>query len=361
MRRKNGYNPETVSHPGSTLHEKLKELGMGPKEFSVRVHKPEKTITAILNGNSSITPDMAVQFETVLKIPASFWMNRQRTYDEYKARVRASETIKAAYQWARGFPYAEMAKKGWVKTTRKIDEKVIELFNYFGISNHLAWESYYYEKKLLLDFRISLVHSKEPMAVSAWLRRGELQANKIDSVPFDKGLFKKSLNDIKSLMVTNPDNFFSTLQGICLKAGVKLIHTPCLPKAPVSGSTRWVGDNPIIQLSNRYKTFDKFWFTFFHEVGHILLHGKKYISLEDVKFEEEDQSKEAEANLFAIKWTFSEKEESEFMDIYTGELEQIEQFAREIGTHPGMIVGRLHFKKFLPYNIGNEYCGPIEV
>ena len=84
----NQYIPQVVFHPGETLVEKLKEMKMGPKEFAVRTGKPEKTISKVLSGKSSITPDMAVQFESVTKIPAHFWLNRQRSYDEYIARKK---------------------------------------------------------------------------------------------------------------------------------------------------------------------------------------------------------------------------------------------------------------------------------
>ena len=86
MEKQNQYFPQSIPHPGETLTEKLQEMEMGPKEFALRNGKPEKTINDILNGNSSITPEMAVQFENVTKIPANFWMNHQRGYDEYIAR-----------------------------------------------------------------------------------------------------------------------------------------------------------------------------------------------------------------------------------------------------------------------------------
>jgi len=90
---KNQYIPQVVFHPGETLAEKLEEMGMGPKEFAVRTGKPEKTISEILNSKSSITPEMAVQFESVTKIPARFWLNRQRSYDEYMARKKRKRII----------------------------------------------------------------------------------------------------------------------------------------------------------------------------------------------------------------------------------------------------------------------------
>ena len=89
MAKQNQYFPQIAFHPGDTLAEKLDELEMGPKEFALRTGKPEKTIIAIMKEKSSITPEMAVQFEHVLKIPAHFWLNLQRNYDEY--RLKKSE------------------------------------------------------------------------------------------------------------------------------------------------------------------------------------------------------------------------------------------------------------------------------
>lgn len=82
---RNQYLPSIIFHPGETLAEKLEELEISPKEFAVRTGQPEKTISAILGGKSSITPEMAISFESELKIPAHFWLNMQRNYDETKS------------------------------------------------------------------------------------------------------------------------------------------------------------------------------------------------------------------------------------------------------------------------------------
>jgi HTH-type transcriptional regulator/antitoxin HigA len=114
MAKQNQYFPQSVPHPGETLAEKLEEMEMGPKEFALRTGKPKKTIIAVVGGKSSITPDMAVQFENVTKIPANFWMNHQRGYDEYIARVKRQTVIQEALAWAKQFPLADMIKKGWL-------------------------------------------------------------------------------------------------------------------------------------------------------------------------------------------------------------------------------------------------------
>lgn len=358
---RNEYLPQSVSPPGLTLVEKLKELKMGNKEFAVRVGKPEKTITAITKGTSSITPDMAVRFEDVLKIPASFWLERQRHYDEFKARLNRQKDIEQAETWAKKFPYAAMAKLGWVVPTRKIEEKILALFDYFGVSSHKAWEAYYYKQELKVSFRISLAHINEPMAVSAWLRRGEILAQKIDAPAYSKTKLISVLPEIQSLMLLHTEHFFENLQNICLKAGVKVVYTPCLPKAPIHGSSRWIGDCPLIQLSARYKTNDVFWFTFFHEIGHILLHGKKYISIENINFDILEMDKEQEADEFAIKHTFSEKFEKEFLKMGEVTLDSAVTFAQKNNIHPAFILGRLHRKKLLHYSVGREFFESISL
>ena len=355
MAKQNQYFPQSVPHPGETLAEKLEEMEMGPKEFALRTGKPEKTIIAVLKGESSITPDMAVQFENVTKIPANFWMNHQRGYDEYIAREKRQTVIQEALAWAKQFPLADMIKKGWLPQVASIEEKTMEMLAFFGFSNHTAWEDYYFKQQLKVAFRISLAQTKEPYAISAWLRKGELQAAELEANDYSEKKFKEALPELKSIMANHPEGFFNQLQNICLEAGVKVVHTPCINKAPISGSTRWLNDTPFIQLTGRFKRNDSFWFTFFHEAGHILLHGKKDIFLEKVDYSDKDLIKENEADEFAVKWTLTEEQAAEIVAAAPLSEEDIRDFAEQFTTHPAIIIGRLQHKKLIPFSLGREY------
>jgi addiction module HigA family antidote len=308
MSMQNRYFPSMVFHPGETLTEKLEEMEMGPKEFALRTDKPEKTIIAVMKGNSSITPDMAVRFEGVTKIPAHFWMNHQRSYDEFIVREKRKVTIEEAVPWAKQFPLTDMTNKGWLPPVSSIQEKTMELLAFFGFSNHKAWEEYYFKQQLKVAFRISLSQTQEPFAISAWLRKGELQAAELEANDYSEKKFKEILSALKSIMAKHPHGSLIQLQQICLEAGVKVVQTPCIKKASLSGSTRWLNDTPFIQLSERYHHNDNFWFTFFHQAGHILLHGKKDIFLENVDYSDKDLEKEREADEFANKWTLTHEE-----------------------------------------------------
>lgn len=359
MARQNQYFPQSRPHPGETLAEKMDEMGMGPKEFALRTGKPEKTIIAILKGDSPITPDMAVQFEAVTKIPANFWMNHQRNYDEYLARLRHQETLEEAISWVKLFPVADMIRNNWLPATPSGIERAAALLSFFGFANPSAWDEYYLKRELKVAFRISLKLTKQPYAISAWLRQGELQAASLSAPTYSEKNFKSALDDIRSVMAVNPGDFFHQLQTMCLNAGVKVVYTPGLPKAPISGCSRWLNDTPLIQLTNRYKRYDSFWFTFFHEAGHIIKHGKKDIFLEMDGYSDNEPEKEKEADEFAASCILSKQQETEIVSNLPLQDLEIKRFAARFNTHPSMIIGRLLYLGRISYKEGRGYLVPV--
>ena len=361
MTQANQSTPDVVFRPGSTLEEKLQEMGMSIKEFALRTDKPEKTIIAVLKGTSAITQEMGIKFENVTQIPANFWMSRQQRYDEFKTREKLKSIITNALDWAKEFPYAEMAKYNWVASTRNTEEKTANLLKYFGVASHSAWGKLYIESELKVAAYTSLKHTHQPHAISAWMRQGELQAGQVDAPVFDGKMLKNNIPAMRKLMVEQPANFFEQLQNLCLKAGVVLLFTPKLPKVPLSGSTRWLNNTPLIQLTARYKRNDNFWFTFFHELGHIILHGKKYISLENVDFAASDPKKEEEAHQFAIAQTFTKEQENEVLQKKPIYEEYIVEFARRFNTHPAMIIGRLQHDGHIHYSVGRQFMESIDL
>lgn len=339
-----------VYHPGETLGEKLKEMGMSIKEFAIRTTKPEKTIIAVIKGTSSITTEMAVSFENVTKVPARVWLNMQRMYDEYMVRVKREKDAALSAEWMRKFPISEMVNRGWLVQCATVDQKVNALYNYFGISSEKAWNDYYINQELKVAFRISLAHTKDPYAVSAWLRQGELQAMTINlDNPFSEKKLRNTISAMKQIMAEAVDDFYTKLQKVCASIGIKLINTQCLPKAPINGATRWINDTPVIQLSNRYKRYDIFWFTFFHEIGHILLHGKKAIFLEESVSTKLEKDKEAEADAFAANVLLTKNEEQEFISAKDYCPKSVMDAATKYSTHPSVIVGRLQHLKLIKY------------
>jgi Plasmid maintenance system antidote protein len=354
MESQNTFTPSILYHPGHTLVEKLKEMRMGIKEFAIRTSKPEKTIHAVINGESAITSDMAVAFESVTKISARFWMNKQRVYDEYIARIKREDVIAKSCNWARQFPFSSMVKYGWISANKSIEDKVNALFLFFQVSTVKAWEDYFYHQQLKVVFRISLFSTKEPFAISAWLRQGEILATKLNVSTYSEKALKEAIPVMKEIMVNCKDDYAKELQSVCSYVGIKLIYTPSLPKAPISGSTRWINDTPCIQLSGRNKRYDSFWFTFFHEIGHILLHGKKDVFLEEIEYTDKVVEKEKQADEFASKILLSAEDEKYIINSGKIRISDIKKYAAQFNTHPSIIVGRLQHNHFISFKLGNN-------
>ena len=293
---------QMISPPGDTLAETLAMKGINQPTLAMRMGRPIKTINEIIRGKAAIIPETAIQLERVLGIGADFWLEREKNYRLELAEISDAESMLKTKDWVNNFPISAMKKMQWIDYKDNDMSKAAALFCFFGVSGQEPYYDYYHKNVYHTAYRMSQASGKNPYAVSAWLKQGEHQSEKINSARYEASQFKEALLEIKNINAKQPANFFSLLQAVCASAGVKVVSTPCLPHTKLHGSTRWINDNPVIQLTNLYKRNDVFWFTFFHEAGHILRHGKRDIFVEGLLYSPEAQVKEKEADDFAIKY-----------------------------------------------------------
>lgn len=69
-----------LSPPGDTIQETLIYLGISGIELAEKSNLSIQCINDLIIGIEPINNQIAVQLEKVLKIPASFWINREREY-----------------------------------------------------------------------------------------------------------------------------------------------------------------------------------------------------------------------------------------------------------------------------------------
>lgn len=343
----NSYSPDFVTPPGESLAETLAAIGMSQVELAKRMGRPAKTINEIVKGVTRITSETALQFERVLGIPASFWNNREAHYQEFLARKAESQTLQKTLEWLKELPVRHLVKLKWIEDCDDKVELSRHFLNYFGVASPEQWENQC--KAMLVSYRRANVSAKNIGAVAAWLRQGELRAQAIQCQPFSKDVFREKLLAIRSLTLSTPDLYATKLREICAEAGVAVALVREVPGTGICGATRWLSANKaLIQLSLRYKTDDQFWFTFFHEAGHVLLHGKSQIFLEDEQSSKE--SDEEEANRFAANFLIPEKEYHRFLKTSLISENTVRKFAQIIGISPSIVVGRLQHDRHLGFN-----------
>lgn len=296
------FTPNRRYHPGETLREKLGEMEMSVKELSVRTGESEQALLEVLDCRSAINARLALRLDYATSIPADFWLQKQSNYDLYVAQKNNLFDGKDIRRWLDSFPLLEMVENGWLGES-PAGGMVESILRFFGVVSPEAWENYYFKQKLKVAFRISLAGAVNPYALSAWLRKGELQAQALhlDAV-FDRKKLKESIKDIAIILNYPDDNFIPRLKDAFADVGIKLLFTKSLPGVPIKGSTRWIYGSPCIQLLQEREVYDDFRYTVLHELGHVYLHGKKDIFLSNAGFTTVDADytqKELEADAFA--------------------------------------------------------------
>ncbi|GAB4445837.1 MAG: ImmA/IrrE family metallo-endopeptidase [Chloroflexi bacterium OHK40] len=350
----NEYRPDYVSPPGNTLEELLEERGISQAELAERTGRPKKTINEIIQGKTAITPETALQLERVLGTPASFWLKREQQYREFLARQNEDERLGRQVAWLQAVPWREMVRRGWIEPYDDQVDQLREVLQFFGIASPDQWEA------VAAAFRQSPAFAADEMAVAAWLRQGERLAGAIPCAPYDTMRFRQVLQEARALTREEPEQGFARLPALCATAGVAVVILPELPQTRLCGAARWLTPTKaLIQLSLRYKRDDQFWFSFFHEAGHILLHGKREAHLDEE--ERERTEKEEQANRFAADLLIPPDALRTFLSQRRGPFSQVqvEQFAAMLGIAPGIVVGRLQREQLLPPSHLNGLKRPL--
>ena len=359
-KQKNTFDPDYVVPPGATLLETIDSLGLTQKELAQRMGRPLKTINEIIKGIAAITAETALQLEKVTGIPASFWNNAEANYQERLARLKEAEAFQQQTDWLKRFSYTKMSALKLVPDTSKEEERVSNLLNFFGVAGPNQWENTYTE--LRGAARESNTTKSALGDLSAWLRTGEIMAQRQQCEVYSSVQFKQALKEVRVLTRKNPVEAWPRVVDLCASAGVAVVLVPELPKTHVFGFTRWLTPNKaLIQLSLRYKTDDMLWFTFFHEAAHILLHGKKDVFIE---FRGVDNEKEQQANQWAANFLIKPQDWLTFLKNLPTRPSQsaIKKFARSHEIADGIVLGRLqHREKRVGPNQYNELKHKLEI
>jgi len=349
------FLPDYAIPPGETLSETLEALEMTQKELAIRANLSEKHIVDILKGDVAITSETALKFEKVLGVPASLWSNLESNYRNTLARLEEEKRLQKEVAWLDEIPVSELAKRGLVTKHRNKVKTLQEVLAFYGVNSPDEWRDLWANRRFAA--RQSPAFEADPGAVTAWMRMGELLAQKVESAPYDQGRFSEALAKIRGLTAQAPQDFQPKVTQWCAEAGVAVVFVKELPGIHLSGITRWLSpQKSLVQLCLRYKSDDQLWFTFFHESGHILKHGKKDMFLENDGGQ--DTEKEKEADKFAADFLIPQRDWTRFI---TGRKlfskADIKRFARELGISPGILVGRLQHEKRIPFT----HCNDLKV
>ena len=343
---------EYIIAPGETILEMLETNSMTQLDLAYKTGINKKTINEIVKGKAPITVATALKLEYVFDIKASFWCNLESSYREKLERKKDFESIINEEKYLNDIPYLEMSKRKWdfIEPTNDSYARVINLRKFFAVAS-LEFDT---ELKRKLAFRKSANKNFSFESLYCFLRYGEIQSNKEVYNKFDIDELKKASLEIRKLANNSFLSQFEKIKKILLQCGVYLVYETNLPHTYINGvSYKITPDKAIIMISNKGKKDDILWFTFFHEIAHLIKHSKKEVFIDsdnDIKNDIEYEADEYSRNIL-----IPDNEYDDFVKTtkkYT--TNAICDFARKNNILPGIVVGRLQKNGIIKWNQFNN-------
>lgn len=334
------FEPDWAVPPGATIATILAARSLSRQALAEAIGESVETVQRLLLGLETVNDDLAERLSRCLGSTSAFWKAREAQYRLDADRLRQREAAVLREQWVKQFPARDMATLGWIGDFRSPSEAAVECLKLFDVPDVAEWQARYAGAAATTAFRISASVKTNPGAVMAWLRWSELVANRIPCGSWDPQRFRDRLHDARRLSwQKNPATFLPVLRRICAEAGVAVVVARTPKGCPASGATRFLAPSKAMMvLSFRYRSDDQFWFTFFHEAAHLLLHGPDALFLEDGG--EMTAGEEKEANEFAQEILVPRQYATELQTLRLDSV-SILRFARRVGVAPGLIVGQL--------------------
>lgn len=346
------YRPAEVSPPGDTLAELIEQRGIAQAELARRMGRPINAVNEMVLGAKEITEDTALELERVLGTPAHFWLARESRYREFLARQRDADRAESRIEWLDKLPLKQLQETGYLpkgRLTPAFKASLIDsVLKFFGVASPEGWEIQYGRVQAAFR-RANPAKQTDNAAITAWLRLGEIAALSADLPAYNAETLHANIAPMRKLSTQPAAEIGAGLKALCGQGGVVLLFVPHFSGTHVSGVARWLGERPLIQLSLLGKWSDVFWFSFFHEVAHILKHPKRAVFLDDASSGTEVESKEEkEANQFAADVLIAPTDRQRIGQIEIS-IAGVRAFAEEIDIHPGIVVGCLQHMGLVSY------------
>jgi HTH-type transcriptional regulator/antitoxin HigA len=342
MSDKKDFNPDWVSPPGDTIADILEERSYSQLEFAQRMGYTPKYVNELIKSRAPISPETARKLELVLGATADFWIARDTQYRGSTLHPPTDVEHKDQEVWLKELPVKDMLQYGWLSKTLFATNRAAACLRFFGVADVQAWRATYQNVLEMAAFRTSPSFRSQPGAVAAWLRQGEIESASLECKPWDHKVFQSALAEMRFLTrKRNPKLFLPELSRRCADCGVAVAIVRAPEGCRASGATRFIAPSKaLLLLSFRYLSDDHFWFTFFHEAGHLILHSKKALFLEGGAV---STAEELEANEFSAR-TLVPPEFQNKLERLKVERHEIRNFAKSIGVSPGIILGQLQYR-----------------
>ncbi len=351
--KKTGISRDLIIHPGETIAEVIEKRGITQSELASRTGVSPAYVSNVIAGKKGISSKFAMGLEYALGVPKSFWINLQANYEAELLEMNEEKTISKQEREARADlqeVVRYLRRRGKLPVYEKMDASILSLRKALQISSIANLK----EILPMGAFRMAST-AVNPYVLGAWLRLCQMAANsKYILNKFDDKRIVELSDEIKFIMCKNEENFQNDLKVVMGKYGIDFSIVKNFRGVPVQGYI-CQKDEGLYQMALTIRgTFaDIFWFSLFHELGHIINGdvGKT------VKFIDDgcDTDKERAADSFARNMLLAPESYESFIQSGDFSIDAICRYARSQNVMPYIVIGRLQKEKYLDYSMYSGY------
>ena len=345
--------PAEVFGPGEFIRDELEERGWTQSDLATILDRPLSAVNQIINGKKSITPDTARELAEAFDTSAELWLNLEASYRLSESKDPHGSVRERAKLFEQA-PVSEMQRRGWIGSAKDPASIRTELLRFYDVGN----------EQELANSRDRIAARKqdadEPLSPAqfAWFRRIQQLSASVQAKAYSKKAVDDGLPALREL-AANPEEI-RRAPAILADMGIRLVVVEHLSKTKVDGvAFRISPKKPVIGLSLRYDRIDYFWFTLFHELGHIYLEHVDPPIDDDLQASAKDESREQieqEADAFAADRLVPGEQIESFIlrkqPLFSKK--SIIQFANKVRVHPGLVVGQLQYRDKIKYSHSRE-------
>ena len=356
VEKNRGISPDLLIHPGETISDLLEERGITQKELAQRAGVSEAFLSDVIHGKKDISKGLAMGLEYALGVPRSFWLNLQANYDAEFLTLQEEESIQEEEKKVLSSIHeivSYLKKRSIINDGLSLEETVIELRKVFRVSRLTGLRAL----TPAGAFRMSDKASVNQDVLGAWLClcKAKGAERRIES-RFDPGRIEELISKLKIVMLTTRGNLQKNLKDLFAEYGIDFSIVHNFRGAPVHGFIARKEDGTYqMVLTLRGAAADIFWFSLFHELGHIVNGDvSKVGSFIDADYTKDDQ-KEIAADLFASCALLDSESYENFVSKESFSYGSIKEYAQAQGVPPYIVIGRLQKETKIPWSWYQKY------
>lgn len=336
------HKDSVVFHPGYYIEEIVEESGLSQQDFANRLDTTPKNLSKIINGQQSLSVDMAMKLSKMLGTSLEYWLNLQNAYDAVVAEIKSEAVLEEEIAVLKQIGYAYFRDFFHLPDLpKRLVEQVFEVRRFLEVASLTVFR----KRDMYVSFRAATDSMDERTIVkaNALVQIAVNEARRSDAPKYDKARFRSAVEYALTL-TSEHEEFYPSIKEAFFNSGVVLVVLPNLSGSKINGATKRIGSTIMLMVNDRRLYADSFWFTLLHEAGHILNDDF------GISFEGESGEKEAVADKFAENKLIPPALYDTFVANRVFSLESISRFADEIGRDPGIVLGRLQNDGYVRHN-----------